>query len=162
MITYLLRTGVALARAALSSRAPVSRRRMRVQLADVDTNLHMNQAAYARVAELGRVDWLVRSGALRRWRAEGCNPIVAEQRLVYRRELRPLQRFVIDTRAVAIEGRVLKVAHHLLVGDRVHTVVEVKLLLVGAQGVWSAEQVEACCRDLLAPALLVEDWVVRG
>lgn len=162
MIGYLLRTGVFLARAAVSSRAPVSRRGMRVQLGDVDTNLHMNQAAYARVAELGRVDWLVRSGALKRWRAEGCNPIVAEQRLVYRRELRPFQRFVVDTRAVAIDGRLLRVDHHLLVGDRVHTVVEVKLLLVGPEGVLSAERVAESCRDLLVPALVVEDWIVRG
>ncbi|MCA9489558.1 MAG: thioesterase family protein [Myxococcales bacterium] len=162
MIGYLFRTGSFLARAAVSSRAPVSRRRMRVRLGDVDTNLHMNQAAYARVAELGRVDWLVRSGALKRWRGAGCNPIVAEQRLIYRRELRPLQRYVIDTRAVVLDGRLLRVDHHLLVGDQVHTVVEVKLLLVGPDGVLPADRVQELCRDLLAPALVVESWTVRG
>lgn len=162
MIAYLVRTASVLARALASSRAPVSRRRMWVRLSDVDTNLHMNQAAYARVAELGRVDWLVRSGALRRWRAEGCNPVVAEQRIVYRRELAPFQRFDLDTRAVAIEGRLLCVTHHLLVGDRVHTAIELKLLLVGRDGVLSAERVEAACRDLLVPALVVKDWVVVG
>lgn len=139
---------------------PTVRTRHRVSLADVDLNRHMNQAAYPRVAELARVTWLLRSGALQRWRAAGVNPIVARQTIVYRRELKPLQAFEIDTRAVGLDGRLLEVQHRLLVGDRVHAKLDLALLLVGPGGVQSAERVRELTEGLVVAPLRVEAWRV--
>ena len=72
------------------------------------------------------------------------------------------QRFTVDTRAVAVEGRLLRFAQHLLVGDRVHTLDEVRLLFVGPQGVVGADRVAGLCEGLLAEPLPVEDWRVRA
>ena len=132
----------------------------RVPVQRIDLNVHMNQAAYAEVAELGRTDWILRSRAWEKWQAQGVKPVVAEQRIVYRRELKPLQRFAIDTRATGLEGRLLRLDSHLLVGDRVHTVVEVKLIFLGPGGVLSAEQVEPLCAPFLTEPLRIEDWRV--
>jgi acyl-CoA thioesterase FadM len=163
MLGYLFRTLPAVARAlAARDGATVSRVRRRVSLREIDLNGHMNQARYAEVLELGRLDWILRSGAWRRWRGAGFNPVVAEQRLVYRRELAPLQPYAIDSRAVAVDGRLLRMEQLLLVGDRVHTRGEVALLFVGPEGVAAPERAEELCQGLLAEPLPVEGWRVAG
>lgn len=161
MLRYLLRTAPVVLRARADG-TRISRLRRRVRLSEIDLNLHMNQAVYAQVCELGRTDWVFRSGAWDRWRSAGANPVVAEQRLVYRRELSPLARFTVDTRAVAIEGRLLRFESHLIRGDVVHTLGEAKLIFVGEGGVLSPERVEALCGDLLVEPLPVEGWKVVG
>lgn len=130
----------------------------RVWLRYVDFNRHMNQAAYASVCEEARIPWLLRSGAWRRWQDAGINPVVGSQSLMYRRELAPLQRFSIDTRAVGMDGRMLVVEQHFLVGQRVHTRNRLKLLLVGASGVLSAAESAAQCADLICAPLPIADW----
>lgn len=140
----------------------VSRVTRRVGLHEIDTNRHMNQAVYAQVCELGRVDWFVRSGAWHAFSAKGAHPVVAEQRLVYRRELAPFARYVIDTRAIAVAGRLLEVQSLVLVGDRVHTTCDVKLIFIGAGGVLSPDAAANLCAGLLTAPLQVRDWRVSG
>jgi acyl-CoA thioesterase FadM len=161
MLGYLMRTVPVLLRAQLGQDGRlVSRLQRRVWPHEIDLNRHMNQAVYAQIMELGRADWLLRSGAWGRWRAMGFNPIVAEQTLVYRRELGPLARYTLDTRAVRVEGRLLCFEHHALLGDRVAARGVVKLLFVGAQGVLPPESVPALCEGLLAQPLPITDWRV--
>ncbi len=138
----------------------VSCLRRRVRLSESDINLHMNQASYARVAEFGRADWVIRSGLFARlWKAR-CKPLVAEQRLVYRRELKPGQRYCIDTRATGFEGRLLLVDSVLRVDEQVHAVVHAKLITIGPSGVLDADDVEALASPMITDPLRVEDWRV--
>ena len=89
--------------------------------------------------------------------------MVAEQRIVYRRELRAGTRYVIDTRATAVDGRLLCLEGLMIVGDRVHARNDVKLIFIGPRGVLSADELAPQCEGLLAPPLAVEDWrVVDG
>ena len=127
-------------------------------LDEIDANLHMNQAAYAQVGELGRTDWAFGSGAWERWKRHRVKPVVAEQRIIYRRELKPLQRYLIDTRAVGVEGRLLAVETHLLVGSRVHARLELKLIFIAAEGVAAPERVAEVNGPLLTDPLAIEDW----
>lgn len=161
MIGYLIRTLPVAVRARVRQDGRlVSRLRRRVALQHVDLNLHMNQAAYAEIMELGRTDWLLRSGAWSRWRAAGCYCVVAEQRIIYRRELKPLAAYTLDTRAVALYGRFLVIDHHMLVGDRVHTHNQIKLIFVGEDGVIDAAAAAVLCRGLVTEPLQIEDWHV--
>ena len=135
MIRYVLRTLPVLLRARVAQDgARISRITRRVRLHEIDANRHMNQAVYAQVCELGRVDWFVRSGSWQAFTAQGVHPVVAEQRLVYRRELAPFARYDIDTRAVAVSGRLLELQSLLVVGDRVHTQCDVRSSFL----VWSS------------------------
>lgn len=136
----------------------VSRRHYRVSLRQIDPNLHMNQAAYAEVFEWGRADWVVRSGAWSAWRTKSVWPVVAEQRIVYRRELKPWARYCVDTRAVDIDGRLLSVLGHILVGDQIHTRCEAKLIFIGPDGVLEPEALPELCGWLQTNPLPVEDW----
>ena len=138
------------------------RTRHRVHLRHIDINRHMNQAAYPRMAELSRISWLYRSGAWPRWTGRGINPIVASQSVTYRRELKPLQRFEIDNRAVGIDGRLLQIAHTFVVGDRVHATNAVSVLFVGGDGVLDPDAARLVCADLLTDPLKVENWTVAG
>ncbi|NVB40888.1 acyl-CoA thioesterase [Pseudenhygromyxa sp. WMMC2535] len=159
MLSYLRRTIPALVRARLGRDGRlVSHVEGRVGLAQLDLNLHMNQAVYPQLVELGRVDWLVRSGAWAHWRAQSLNAVVADQRLVYRRELKLGQRYAIDTRCVGMDGRLLHMSSLILVGDRVHTRCEVKLIFIGPGGVLSAEEAADSCEGFLSPPAVVEDW----
>jgi acyl-CoA thioesterase FadM len=163
MLSYLARTLPVAVRASLAKDGRlVSRIQRRVRLAEVDLNGHMNQAAYAQVLELGRTDWVIRSGAWAALRAERINAVVAEQRIVYRRELGPRQRYAIDTRAVAAEGRLLVFESHLLVGERVHAKAEAKLIFVGPDGVLPAAEVEERCAGFLIEPLAVDNWQLRA
>jgi acyl-CoA thioesterase FadM len=131
-----------------------------VRLSESDFNMHMNQASYAQVAEFGRNDWVLRSGLVRAlWRAK-TKPVMAEQHIVYRRELKPGQRYVLDTRATGLDGRLLRVDGHLLVDDQVHAAVYAKLICIGPNGVLSPQAAEELLSPFVTDALAVEDWRV--
>lgn len=148
-------------RASLSrERTLVSRLRRRVHFSEIDFNMHMNQASYATVAEFGRTDWVFRSGLLRRLWQTRCKPVVAEQRLVYRRELKPGQRYDIDTRATGFDGRLLQVDSVLRVEDRVHAVVYAKLITIGPRGVLSTDAARELASAFVTDPLRIEDWRV--
>lgn len=138
--------------------ANISRIHERVRLHEIDLNVHMNQAVYPKVFELGRTDWMLRSTHYKRWRASELTPVVAEQRIIYRRELKPLVRYVVDTRAVAIEGRLLAYDQHILVGDTVHAKCECKLIFISPNGVLSPEGLVPHAEGVLAEPLPVVDW----
>jgi len=124
--------------------------------------MHMNQASYATVAEFGRTDWAFRSGLFTRmWKAR-CKPVVAEQRLVYRRELKPGQRYVIDTRATGFDGRLLNVDSILRVDKQVHAVVYTKLITIGPRGVLSLEDSQELASSFITDPLPIEDWRVAA
>jgi acyl-CoA thioesterase FadM len=129
----------------------------------IDINLHMNQSVFAKVLEVGRLDLVVRSGALKAWQDKGVNVVVAHQNITYRRELRLGTRYLLDTRPVALDGRLMLLDGYFLVGDRVHAMSRVGLLSVGSEGVLTAEQVAEMATPFLVDPLVVEDWrVVDG
>ncbi len=161
MIRYIARIAPVVLHALLDRSTPaVSRLERRVGLADIDTNLHMNQAVYAQVMELGRADLIIRTGALRRWRQAGIKPVVASQRIVYRREIKRGARYLLDTRFTGINGRLPVLQTHLLVGDRVHARADVEVIFIGPDGVLDAEQAEVMARPYITAPLDVVDWQV--
>jgi len=163
MLQHVARALPILVRAGLARRSLVSCIDLRVGLTQTDLNRHMNQASYAEVGERGRTDWILRSGLARQLLQVRVKPVVAEQRIVYRRELKPGQRFKLDTRATGIDGRLIDVDGHLIVGDRVHAVVYAKLISIGPDGVLDADAAHALLSPFVTDALEVEDWrVVDG
>ncbi len=138
----------------------VSRLTRRVSLRELDINWHMNQARYAQVMELGRVDWYLRSGSEAQLRRHGVKMVVAEQRIVYRRELKLGTTYVIDTRALGVEGRLLNLQSALLVGERVHALNDTKMIFIGADGVLKPARAEEVCEGLSTAPLMIDDWRV--
>jgi acyl-CoA thioesterase FadM len=74
--------------------------RLRVWVNDLDTNLHMNNGRYLTIMDLGRLDFIVRTGLgsimlKRHWR-----PMVGSAVIRFRRGLAPFERYELKTRVV--------------------------------------------------------------
>ena len=60
---------------------------------DVDTNLHLNNARYMMLADIGRIDIFLRAGLLGLARRNGWAPMMGGLQAVYVREIRLWKRF---------------------------------------------------------------------
>lgn len=88
-------------RAPLDPRAGVSRVAFRVWPHDLDLNLHLNNGRYLTLMDLGRIDFVVRTGLWRPLFTNKWSPIISTAAIRFRRELRPFEGFSIETRLVA-------------------------------------------------------------
>ena len=138
-----------------SARDLVSRMPHRVHLSYVDMNRHMNYASYLEVMELGRWDWAIRSGALRGLIGTGLWPVVVKVDIDYRRELKPLQRFTLDTRLVGFDRRMMRFEQHVVVGDRIHAKAKINALLLRRGKVVDPHTVSSAGSAFVAPPLEV-------
>lgn len=72
---------------------------------DLDLNLHMNNSRYLALMDLGRYDLVRRSGFWGIARKNDWNPVVAAQRIRFRRSLQPFSRFELHTRLLGWDER---------------------------------------------------------
>lgn len=91
-----------LARMALTtkSRGPLrvgdeSRIAFRCLPSDIDRNMHLNNARYMMLADVGRIDIFLRSGLLKLCRERGWGPLMGGIQISYVREVRLWRRFEI-------------------------------------------------------------------
>jgi acyl-CoA thioesterase FadM len=85
----------------LDPRHDVSRLTYRVLPTDLDLNGHMNNGRYLTIMDLGRLDHVLRSGLWRPIWRNGWAPMLGSAVIRYRREMRLLQRFTLETRIAA-------------------------------------------------------------
>jgi acyl-CoA thioesterase FadM len=72
---------------------------------ELDVNVHMNNAKYLAVMDLGRTDWIVRSGGWRLMIHEKMSPVVGGAMVRYRRSLKLFQRYDLKTRLLGWDDR---------------------------------------------------------
>ena len=77
----------------------------RVWLDELDINVHMNNAKYLAVMDLGRTDWIVRTNARRLMTHEKMSPVVGGALVRYRRSLKLFQRYELKTRLLGWDER---------------------------------------------------------
>lgn len=77
----------------------------RVAPTDLDLNIHMNNARYLAVMDLGRLDLMIRAGLLRKVLAWRWQPVLGGAAIRFRRALRPFQRFTVTTQLVGWDER---------------------------------------------------------
>ncbi|MBT2118930.1 acyl-CoA thioesterase [Dyella sp. LX-66] len=88
----------------------------RVLPTDIDLNLHMTNSRYWSVFDLGRIDLLLRAGLARVMLKEAWVPIIGTASIQFRRELRPLCNYKLETRLVGWEGTRWVIEHRVLRG----------------------------------------------
>lgn len=71
---------------------------------DIDTNMHMNNARYLMLADVGRIDIFIRAGLLGHARKRGWGPMMGGVQAVYVREIRLWKRFEIVSTLETWEG----------------------------------------------------------
>ena len=72
---------------------------------ELDINVHMNNAKYLAVMDLGRTDWIVRTKARRLMTVEKMSPVVGGVIVRYRRSLKLFQRYDLKTRLLGWDER---------------------------------------------------------
>ncbi len=112
----------------------VSELRFRVLPTDLDINMHMNNARYLSIMDLGRTDLLIGVGLLGPVRRERLMPVVGNIDIHYRRPLRPFQRFVIKTRLLCWDEKWFYMEQRIESARKVHSIARVKGLFVSSSG----------------------------
>ncbi len=74
--------------------------KLRVLPNDLDIYLHMNNGRYATIMDLGRLDYLQRTGLLKQSRRHQWVPVVAQVDLNFLRPLKLFQAFALKTKVV--------------------------------------------------------------
>ncbi|MBB4200972.1 hypothetical protein CCR94_02110 [Rhodoblastus sphagnicola] len=127
---------------------------------DLDVNLHMNNARYLAVMDIGRFDLAIRCGfAGLVWR-EKLKPVVASAMVRFRRSLAPFQPFTLRSRMIGWDEKWLFIEHRIESGGELYCQAVVKALLLGrAGGLPTADLLRSLAVE--APAVEVPDWLAH-
>jgi len=85
----------------LGSTHEISSLPFRVWPTDLDISLHMNNGRYLTLMDLGRLDFMVRTGLWRPLLKNGWTPIASGIAIRFRRELRLFEPIVLETKLLA-------------------------------------------------------------
>lgn len=135
--------------------------RMTVLPNDLDFNGHVNNGRYLTLADVARMDYVLRTGAARAALAMRARPIVGDAVAKFRRDLRPFQRYAIETRMLGWDQKWSFLEHRFVRRGRVLGVVVIRGLFVAPGGPVTSEQLaKALGVDPVSPPLpsWVLDW----
>ena len=135
-----------------------SRLAFRVWPHDLDINIHMNNARYVALMDLGRLDLILRCGVWRpmlkcRWQA-----VIGGSLIRYRRPLGPFQSFSLTSRLLSWDDKWIYIEHRIEAGAAMACHAIVRAAFVEAGKVVSPHRVaEAAGFAGIQPVL--PDWV---
>jgi acyl-CoA thioesterase FadM len=107
---------------------------MRVWPNDLDFNIHVNNARYLALADIGRMHWFARTGMLGVARQRKAYPVVGDAIAKFRRDLRPFQAFEIHTRMLGWDRKWGFLEHRFVRQKRVIGVVAIRGVFKGPEG----------------------------
>lgn len=134
----------------------------RVLPTDLDPLLHMNNARYLALLDLGRTDLMLRSGFWAEVTRRGWYPVVTAQTISYKRSLTLWQRFELATRVLGFDERHVYMEQEFHRGGKViaRAVVQARFLRKAGGTVEPPELLEAAGGALghLSLPHWVEPW----
>jgi acyl-CoA thioesterase FadM len=133
--------------------------RMTVMPNDLDFNGHVNNGRFLTLADVGRMDFVLRSGAGRAAFAQRALPIVGDSLAKFRRDLKVFDRFDLQTRLLGWDDKWTFMEHRFMRHGRVLGVVVIRGLFKGPQGPISP-QAFLDFMGLKAEAPALPDWVL--
>lgn len=107
---------------------------LRVWPNDLDLNLHVNNGRYLALADIGRIDWFVRTGVLEVARTQKAFPVIGDAIAKFRRDLKLFQAFEIRTRLIGWDRKWGFLEHRFVRDDRVIGVVAIRGVFKGPKG----------------------------
>lgn len=73
---------------------------LRVWPTDLDVNLHLTNARYLSMMDLGRIELILQMGVFKTLLKRGWLPVVANANIQFKRQIKPFQRFQLITRII--------------------------------------------------------------
>jgi acyl-CoA thioesterase FadM len=139
----------------------VSTVRFRVRPTDIDVLRHMNNGVYLSIADLGRMDLLIRCGLWDAFDKLGWYPVVANQTISYRKSLDLWQRYDLQSRLLGVDDRGVFVQQRFVVDGEIYAEMLIRGRFLKRSGgtVSIDELIEVAGVDVRA--LEMPDWVLR-
>ena len=132
----------------------ISELRFRVFPNDLDIYGHMNNGRYLTLMDLGRMDWIWRTGLGRAARKNRWNPLVASSTIRYKKSLTLWKRFTLRTRVIGWDEKWFYIEQVFKKGERPIASATVKGLFRGLHGnVLPAQVLTAIRQEVRSPEL---------
>lgn len=112
----------------------VGRVMMRVLPGDLDILWHMNNGRYLTIMDLGRLDFMIRTGMLAELRQRKWFPVVAALVIHYKRPLKLWQRFEMTTQVVGWDDRWIYLRQEFHSGGKLAASALIKGMFRSAEG----------------------------
>jgi len=84
---------------------------------DCDLNIHLNAGRYLSFMDVARMDLIGRTGLMRRLMRKGWRPIMGGCEVLYRREIRPFERFRVRSRVTGWDEKWFYLEHIVEKGE---------------------------------------------
>ena len=108
---------------------------MRVLPNDLDFNGHVNNGRYFTLADIGRMDFVLRTGTARVALKHKALPIVGDAMAKFRKDLKVFERYEMRTRVLGWDDKWVFMEHRFVRGGRVAGVVVMRGLFRAESGV---------------------------
>jgi acyl-CoA thioesterase FadM len=130
---------------------------------DLDVNVHMNNARYSTMFDLGRFDFLVRTGLIKLIWKEKWRPVIGSTMVSYLKSLKLYEKFTISTKVVFFDDKWFYLEHLLKKNDELMSRAFVKcLFLQKGQKITTQDLLkELHCNDMpiLTPPPALLSWL---
>jgi acyl-CoA thioesterase FadM len=101
---------------------------------DLDLNGHLTNSRYFALMDAARYDMVIRSGTWDAWRKNGWFPVVASQRIRFRRSLAPWTRYEIRTRTLGWDEKNLYIGQTFEKEGTVHAEATIRAAILAKAG----------------------------
>lgn len=108
--------------------------RFRVWPNDLDLNGHLTNSRYFALMDAARYDMVIRSGTWAAWKRNGWFPVVASQRIRFRKSLAPWTTYTIRTRTLGWDERNLYISQVFERDGIVHAEATVRAAILAKGG----------------------------
>lgn len=89
----------------------------RVMPGDLDINMHMNNGRYLTIMDLGRFDFLIRTGLHKLMWTEKSVPILGSAKIRYRLPLMPFQKYKLETEVICWDDKWIYMEQRFIIND---------------------------------------------
>ena len=129
---------------------------------DLDFNMHVNNGRYLSFADLGRVDWFVRSGCLQVARQHKAIPVIGDATARFIRQLKAFDRFYVETRLLGWNEKWAFLEHKVLDSeDRVAAIIVVRGMFWNKKGGLTPSQLLDATGHAHIESPALPDWVAH-
>lgn len=107
---------------------------LRVWPTDLDINMHLTNARYLSMMDLGRVELIMQTGMFKELMKRRWLPVVASANLKFYRQIKPFHSYKLKTRILGWDDKWFYIEQRFEVGQRLAAVGVIKGLFRGPEG----------------------------
>jgi len=113
---------------------------LRVLPTDLDINMHLTNARYLSVMDLGRTELIIQAGMLKKILKRGWLPVVAVANLKFYKQINPFQRYKLITQVIGWDEKWFYIEQRFEVEEKLAAVGVIKGLFRGKSGNISTQE----------------------